>query len=783
MGNAAALTNDFPRWSRLLLIACVVFVANAVLLVLQLAANRILSPFVGSSLETWTAVIGVFLGGIALGNAAGGRIADLYPSSRTLVMLLLLSAAASLWLSLLPKVFQLTSWHTLVGLETRIPFLAFLLCFPAGLTLSLLTPLAIRLGLQDIRLAGRVAGTVFATSTLGCLVGNYLTGFYLIPTFTLDTLVQSCAGVLTILALAIWPVKLVDETVGGKLITSRSIQPECAVSATGLIRIHHAYLIVFCASFAAMTLELAGVRYLARSLGVSLFTWTGVIGVMLAGTAAGNFLGGQWADRYVPRLGHNSSPYGLANSLLAAAGATVAIFLINRLVVTYGLFDTSSIVLKVVGVTFLLFFTPMLILGMVSPQAIRLAMPDVQHAGRVAGRIYAWSTIGAIVGTFATGYVLISQLGVEWTILSVAGVLTLAAATLVPLWKSNAGLYLLAIVLGGIVGNAVLHLQRSTSDSHEPGATIAVDDSNYYFIHISRDYDNPSHLRLNLDHLLHSIVAPEEPTYLYYDHEGIQLEILLDLESRIANPRVLVIGGGGYTFPRCAKTVVPKSQVEVVEIDPAVTQAAERYLGFDRQKLDIVVHHQDGRQFITEEAQPGSYDLIVLDAVNDYSVPAHLTTKEFNESVKRILVKNGIYLLTVIDDVADGRLWKACYRTLQQSFPYVELIAARELDWDASDQRTVFVIYASERPLDLLEIQRSVYERFNTTLAGVAGAWTTEYFDPRIPVRVYTMPVPEPVVRKALAIESEIILTDQFAPVDNLLAEVFRKRSIKGSRK
>jgi MFS family permease len=169
-------------------------------LVLQLVAGRLLAPFIGSSLETWTSIIGVFLTGIALGNAFGGKIADRYPTSRTLALLLALGAIAAAWMLLFPMLLGSTGVHKSLALGPRILILAGALCLPAGFVLSLLTPLAIKLGLPDVAHTGRVAGFIFALSTLGCLIGNYLTGFYLIPTFTINVLVMVSVGVLLVLA-------------------------------------------------------------------------------------------------------------------------------------------------------------------------------------------------------------------------------------------------------------------------------------------------------------------------------------------------------------------------------------------------------------------------------------------------------------------------------------------------------------------------------------------------------------------------------------------------------
>src|SRR5207253_6865617 len=135
----------FPL-GRLAGVGLIVFFANAALLVLQLVAGRLLAPFIYSTLETWTSVIGVFLTGIALGNALGGKLADRYPSPRTLAALLAAGAVAALWMVVFPLFLESTGAHKAIPLTPRIPLLALFLCLPAGFVLSLLTPLAIKLG-------------------------------------------------------------------------------------------------------------------------------------------------------------------------------------------------------------------------------------------------------------------------------------------------------------------------------------------------------------------------------------------------------------------------------------------------------------------------------------------------------------------------------------------------------------------------------------------------------------------------------------------------------------
>lgn len=554
-----------------------------------------------------------------------------------------------------------------------------------------------------------------------------------------------------------------------------------------------AYLVVFLSSFCGMTLELTASRVLAMQLGVSLFTWTGIIGVMLAGTALGNFTGGQLADR-VNRPGSTFNPrYALAATLCFAAAATVFMFVAMALVTRFKAFHDWGPITQVMGWTFSLFFLPMFALGLVSPQVIRLAVPDVSHAGRVAGRVYAWSTVGAIVGTFAAGYVLLSALGMYQTILAASLVVGGASLLAAKVWDNNPLLYLFSVVLGGITGGFIL-TNRDQSDEY-----LVKVESNYYTIKVTRAgvFGHEAARALNLDKLMHSVVDPYDPLFLYYTHEFTQVE--LTRAARAANPdaKVLVIGGGGYTFPRYVNAQLPDVQVDVVEIDPKVTQVAFEHLGLERHpKLNPI--HMDGRQFVAERAAPGGYDLVIQDAVNDLSVPAHLMTKEYNDAVKAVLKPDGVYLLTIIDSVADGKLWKAAMATLAKTYPAENVVMLRVPDpmeharaklWH--EERHVLVIYASNTAFSHAALENAVRKAMpdtrlplSTFAAGEvpvpgAGPATAARFGPTgIAPKpfVYTKLVDPALLKTYTDREPGLVLTDQFCPIDNLMADVFRRR-------
>ncbi len=860
-------------FGRLAGVGLVVFLANSAMLVLELVAGRLLAPFIGSSLETWTSVLGVFLAGIALGNGFGGKLADRYPTPRTLAILLAAGALAAVWMVVFPILLAGTATryrlsdegvsslkreqvpeavlskldslknrelpkvdfvngvasvlsqeereqyqarvvtharvtkgvYESIPLDYRIPLLSVILCLPAALILSLLTPLAIKLGLPDVSRTGRVAGTVFALSTLGSLLGNYLTGFFFIPSFTINTLVLVSAGALGVLSLGSF---LLQRSSGvgvppgareGLNSAPAALPPPDAAPTTNphaFSDIRLAFLIVFLGSFVGMSLELTAVRILSQHLGVSLFTWTGAIGVMLAGTALGNFTGGWLADR-VNRPGPGANPrYFLSGTLLAGGGGVVSYFVSVIVMRNLSALEGADLYLQVVGWTFGLFFVPMFALGMVSPQVIRLAVPDVSHAGQVSGRVYAWSTAGAIAGTFGTGYFLLSALGMERTLLVLSLVMVLSSLLVVSIWNYNPLLYLFSIVLGVITGGLILNIRSGRGED-----LVGQLETNYYTIQVIKERDRDTFLHtgrrvLQLDHLIHSTVDTGNPFFLYYTHEHVQMEFLRAAREADPNPRALVIGGGGYTFPRYAMELMPEARLDVVEIDPGVTWMAKEHLAL-KEYPGLNIQHMDGRQYVAERVAPGTYDLIVQDAVNDLSVPAHLLTKEYNDLVKAALKPNGVYLLTVIDSVGKGQLWKAAVHTLQKTFPPENVALLMTNEDFRPNSRIVYVIYASDRPLDLDALRDAVLKQLAGARQGftaatqvgssAGGLYGLSGLTSTVPVmglspKVYndvlfrTHEISRAKLNPYLDAPPAIVLTDQYAPVDNLMAEIFRHR-------
>jgi spermidine synthase len=214
----------------------------------------------------------------------------------------------------------------------------------------------------------------------------------------------------------------------------------------------------------------------------------------------------------------------------------------------------------------------------------------------------------------------------------------------------------------------------------------------------------------------------------------------------------LFIGGGGYTFPRYIEAVYPRATVDVIEIDPAVTQAAHRHLGLSPDTR-IRSFNDDARAFLVDWKDPKRYDIVYGDAFNDLSVPYHLTTVEFNRMIASRLKPDGIYLANVIDKLEGGEFLKAYAGALRRVFPYTYVLARGDslLPFD----RNTYVLMAGRRPLDRAKLAAATQaqaELFRTT------------------------PLADGQLDAYLASGRALVLTDDFAPVDQLLASLFVER-------
>ena len=490
-------------------------------------------------------------------------------------------------------------------------------------------------------------------------------------------------------------------------------------------------LIVFISSGCVMVLELVVGRMIGSFLGMSLYTWTVIISVVLAGISLGNYLGGRLADRWASQR--------LLGAIFLLGGTAslgiLAVDVLDRLSVLESISSQDlPLIVRLMVFAGIMCLLPCITLGTVSPVVAKMAVRDLEVAGRTVGRITAAGSAGSIAGTFVTGFLLISWLGTHAVVWGV-GVLLIFFGLLILLgrrWQWS----LLALLF--LAAGSVLASSQSWLDGP------CTRETDYYCVKVRDEEKDGKPVRvLILDRLVHSYSSLDDPTHLVYGYEASYAEVTAYQAERKGHLRALFVGGGAYTFPRYMEAVYPDSELDVIEIDPAVTEVAHDMLGL-RRNTRVVTYNEDARMFLEQEPDD-RYDLIFGDAFNDYSVPYHLTTREFNDRVRAWLADDGLYVVNIIDGPW-GYFVRAYIHTLRQTFRHVYPVFAVD-SWRRSSRSTL-VILAGDTPLDL--------DAFEIAAPELAGKLLTERE-----------------VDELLAEGRTVMLTDRYAPVDQMLLPVF----------
>ena len=512
---------------------------------------------------------------------------------------------------------------------------------------------------------------------------------------------------------------------------------------------------VFVSSLCIMVVELVAGRLIARYVGSSLYTWTSVIGIVLAGIAVGNYLGGRLADRYRPAQ-------ALTSLFLIASATCLLIPMLNVRAGNWMLLRDQEWALRIFGHVFLVFFLPSTLLGTIGPVAAKMALDLGRETGRTVGSVYSWGAVGSIVGTFLTGYYLIAEIGTVAVLLSVAAILLamalmFGARSLLPfLWTGVVSASFVAMI--GPFEQARFVGERLGLRPHESEWIHFQEETQYSMITVEDDNELPGVRSMTLDFLIHAYVDMNDPDELIYEYEQTYAAVTRAAvkdwpEGRLL--RALSLGGGGFVFPRWIQRHWPGSYLEVAEIDPEVTRAAHEAFGLATD-TPIRIFNLDARNHVedvlerSDDAPDRRFDLVYSDAFNHYSPPFHLTTKDFNEKLRQLMTPEGVLLANVIDVYRSGRFIGAMINTLEASFPHVYAISSSLAGPSDEDDRDTFIVVAAGRPLDLSEIS--------------TGSGMGMVLDPE---QLATL-------RRR---SDNLVLTDDFAPVDNLLAPVIRMAS------
>ncbi len=491
---------------------------------------------------------------------------------------------------------------------------------------------------------------------------------------------------------------------------------------------------MFVSGAVLLALEIVSSRIIAPVFGNSIYVWGSLIGVFLAALAAGYAVGGRLADRRPSRAGFGG--------VLFLAG--VLVFPIP--LVSPGVLSSLSAAgagarAGPLAAAAALFLLPGALMGMVSPYAIRLRARTVATIGNVAGVLYAVSTLGSIAGTVLASFVLLDVLGVGAIVHLLGGILMVLALAV---WVS-ARRFLLAG--GAALAVALLGVPAWRTPAAGQERPRYERDTVYHRITVS---DEGGVRFLRLDNYWQSArdhADPRRTVFTYSDY--MHLPVAFVPEAR----RVLMIGLGGGTVPTRYHDDYAQVRIEVAELDPAVIDVARRYFDVPAdERLRVVA--QDGRLFAARSA--GGYDIILLDAYLIDTIPFHLATREFFETVKTRLAPGGVLGSNVIGALRGPRsgLFRAIYKTMAAVFPTVYVFPVDWEEFGSAESLRNIILVATTRPA----LPRTAVLEAAAHARGTPGVTLPRFL--AAASDLYDAPI---------ATDDVPLLTDDFAPVDALL--------------
>jgi spermidine synthase len=474
-------------------------------------------------------------------------------------------------------------------------------------------------------------------------------------------------------------------------------------------------LLVFAVGSSTLGAEIAAARLIAPFFGDSTIVWANTIAIVLVALSVGYWFGGRLADRH-PHL------RGLCLLVVAAAILLGLVPLVAHpfLSLSVDAFDNVSIGTfagSLLGVLALVAL-PVLMLGAVSPWAIRLKLRAVEDSGEVAGRMYAISTVGSLVGTFLAALLLIPLVGTQRTFM----IFALALALVAVLGLGARWLFAPALVA------ALIAIPPGTIKGSSEGRVIYETETEYQYARVVQYPDGVRRLELNEGHAIHSTYHPGGVlTGGYWD--GLLVDPFAALPS--APRRVAMLGTAAGTVARSYARYLPSSRVDAVEIDGELLDIGRRYFGLSpRPQLRTIT--EDARPFLRRT--PDRYDVIMVDAYRQPYIPFYLTTEEFFALARDRLARGGLVAINVGHPEGSDALERVLTATLRSVFANVvrdpmDSTNTILMGSDAPLSSGRLVSAAGRLPPDLRPLALRAAARLRPGLSG-----GTVYTDDRAPV-------------------------------------------------
>jgi spermidine synthase len=437
--------------------------------------------------------------------------------------------------------------------------------------------------------------------------------------------------------------------------------------------------VVFVSGAVVMVFEIIGSRILAPYIGTSTYVWTSLIGVILASLSLGYWLGGKTADR-------NPNLQFLAGVMFAGAALMALTILLHVPVLSIISTIGIGLELKSILAALILFAPASVLFGFVTPYVVRLKMLNIEDAGKTVGRLYALSTVGSILGTFAAGFILLPFVGSVRTLYLLTVILFVLSLLLAPFKLSTAKVFGILLLPTAILLNEVYgYYLAKYYDLHDF-------DTEYSRIHVFNRKDPASGKPVR--------VFSTDPKFIqsvmFWDSDNLVssytgfYHLLRHFKPDFQN--TLLIGGAGYSYPKEYLKKYPTKQIDVVEIDPQVTEIARNLFRL-KDNPNLQIYHEDGRIFLNN-IQPKRYDAILIDAFGSlFSIPFQMTTREAVRQINKGLTDDGLVIMNLISAVdGDGSLFlQAEYNTYKETFPHVRLFKVKAETADDVTQNLILV--------------------------------------------------------------------------------------------
>ncbi len=473
------------------------------------------------------------------------------------------------------------------------------------------------------------------------------------------------------------------------------------------------YLVVFCVGVSTLGAEIAAARLLAPFFGASTIVWANTIATVLVALSIGYWVGGTIADK-------RPTIQALCRWVLVGAGLVALVPLVAQpflevSVEAFDKIDVGAAVGSLIGVLALV-AVPVLVLGAVAPWAIRLRVASVEDSGRTAGRLYALSTVGSLIGTFAAALLLIPLLGTQRTFIAFALLLAIAAATALP----PRYLFAPAIIA------AMLALPPGVTKDVADARILGERETEYQYARVIELPDGERRLELNEGQAFHSVYRPD--TVLTGNVWDGYLSLPFAVLGR--EPRsIALLGNGAGTTVRAYEKYFPRTAIDGVEIDPELTEMGREWFELrDRPGLRLI--HDDARPFLRRTDR--RYDAIFVDAYRQPYIPFYLTTEEFFDLVRERLNPGGVVIVNAGHPEGSRELEKVLAAGVRSAFPHVR-------SYDITEISTLIV--AGDRAPDGARVAAAAVSDdlrvlFDDTAAGIRPAiiGDTVYTDDRAPV-------------------------------------------------